>query len=903
MDLNEFKKRSNDTKYPEIDIVRKDPVTAAAVSKLELSTMPSTRDSNGNRATNIDMYSISNVLNKRGQKNTDSAAITNLLPDINLAKQILISSILSPKDMTSTDLIYTGARGVFSPELASSILSRIERYLDEEYNIKTKLSKILSECLFEKGSYPVAVIPENAIDAFINGTKSFSNEELNKTLSNFVSNDKFKNIGILGDPLKEEPKKGLSLEHFNKPRSYSDIKQNIVLKEDNKTIPIEDLVVLDNPSVLKFPNISKVLISRETQRLYSEHSLSMESLNDLSNIQAEKLLFRRRNTVASTVSSLPNQANTNRKSIGKPLVMKIPSEAVLPVHVPGNVEEHVGYFVLLDQNGNPIETPDGEHNWNQYKDTKENSFASTMIKRVNTNLGNSNSFDFNNNQHVNVMTKVYSDIIETDLLNRLKNGVYNSDLKIGKNEEIYRIMLARTLSKKMTQILFIPLEYMTYIAFDYDDDGVGRSLLDATMTINTLRSIMLFTDVMGSMKNSIGRTKVAAVLPQNDPNVHKTIEQIVDSIVKSRTIQMPMGVTNPNDIFEFVQRSGYEWEFSGHPGIPELKLSFDQIQSNYQKVDNELQEGLRRSSLSTMGVTPEMVDKGFSADFATTVIQDNILFSKRVITIQDQFVPQLSDHIRKICLNSGSLVDELRNLIVENKSGIKAKLEDLIDGDVTGVEKEVQDKILVNKTLEDFLCSIVVSLPKPTSVTLENQANELKTYTELLDDVLNAYISEEYFVSETVGDVSSYIPSIKALIKSHYIRRYCAEKGIMTEIAELVNIGEDGKPLFNLEEITQQHIEGLSASSVTTMNTIKRIIDKNNKKLVPGEATDPDTDPNMDDPDNGDPSATDDSSIDDLGDLGVDEPDTQDDSNKDDESKIKNKNKVNLDDDGLPEEE
>lgn len=842
MDLKDLN-TSGDGVYPAIAVVKKDPQLAAAVSKLERPHNRQTAyDQQGNRTTDINTLNISSILSKRAKRNSDSAAIVKLLPDIALSKQILVSCVLSPKDMTSTELTFKGPKGVFTPELSSSIISRIQRYFEEEYKIKEKLSIILEEALFEKGSYPVAVIPENTIDDFINGNRAISTENFNDVISKHLNKNEFKNIGLLGDPKKESIQKNiLSLEGFNKPNDYSGIPQGVTIDIDGTAIAMENLKVLDNPSVLKMPALSKAITSKNVLQQYSKHSLAIESLND---IGVDRLLFRTRNHTSQMISSLAGSNEVTRKTVGNPLIMKLPSESILPIHVPGNVREHVGYFVLLDQEGNPIESPDGDHDYSELKNSKD-TFSSTMIKKIESNIGGAGGcFDPNNQSHTAMAANLYAEVIEKDLINRVKNGVYNSNIKLGKNEEVYRIMLSRVLSKKMTQILFLPAEYVTYIAFKYGDDGIGRSLLDDTMTINTLRTVMMFTDMMGSMKNAIGRTKVNAQLPEHDPNPMKTIEKIVDDVVRSRTVQMPMGVTNPNDIFEFVQRSGYEWEFTGHPGIPELKLSFDQVQSNYQKVDSDLQDNLRKASISALGLTPELVDSGFQTEFATTAIANNILLSKRVINIQELFTPQLSDHMRKVSFNSQFLLDDLKKLISENVAGIKLKLEEIVEGDLAGISEEVKNKILVTKTLEDFLNGFYVELPKPNSVTLEQQLADLATYSDGLDKALESFISADYFNTNTVGDVSNDLDSIKSMIKAHYIRRWLSERGVMSELSELVSIGEDGKPLFDLEGIAKQHMDALSASGVTALNTLKKIAERNNEKINPNpDGTSTDTPP------------------------------------------------------------
>ena len=65
--------------------------------------------------------------------------------------------------------------------------------------------------------------------------------------------------------------------------------------------------------------------------------------------------------------------------------------------------------------------------------------------------------------------------IEEDLLGRLA-GIYGEDLSIGATGEIYKLMFARSLAKKHTQLVFVPKTLLTYFAFDYNDQRLPLNL-------------------------------------------------------------------------------------------------------------------------------------------------------------------------------------------------------------------------------------------------------------------------------------------------------------------------------------------------------------------------------------------------------------------------------------------
>lgn len=870
MSLSQFNIPDARKTYPAVDLVRRDPKLAAMVSKLTSPVhVQPTRDAQGNRKTMLTNTSgFKSVLAKRAKRNSDASSILRLLPDIELSAQILVSSILSPKDMTSMDLLYMGPKNLLSPELSASMLNRLKEHFEESYKIKGLLTEMLREPLIEKGSYPIAVIPENAIDDFINGDQAVSMEAMRA----FVNDDGMvKHIGVLGNYTTERignAKLGVTMESYYRRASAAEAEKinghvhykDETMKDYKNFVAEEYLLVTDNPTTLKIPKLNAKTKTAAIKAQYNRSGLviASEAQGAMSDQRIEKLIYRNRQNGTEPIAVMKKPHELKRRSVGSPLIMKLPSESIIPVHVPGNVKQHVGYFVLLDEEGNPLEAPDGDQYYNGLASGMgggSSSLASSLIRKVESNLGtNTGSFDSADRAHLDFASQVYADMVERDLISRIKNGMHASAVSLAKNEEVYRIMLSRVLAKKYTQVLYLPIEFVTYIAFKYGDDGIGRSLLDDTAMINTLRSIMLFTDVMGAVKNSIGRTKVSATLPENDPNPMKTIETAQDEIVRSRMLGIPLGVSNPADIFEFIQRAGYEWEFTGHPGLPDLKFDFQQTTSGYTKADTDLQDLLRKSSIMAFGLSPETVDNGFSTEFATTAVANNILLSKRVSMMQDLFTPQLSDHLRKVANNTEDLVQDLRAILAEKKDGIRLELDD-VEG-VQGVQltEEIKDKLLVNKALQEFLNGFYVELPKPASVTLENQMNDLKTYTEALDLALDAYISDTFFTTATAGEMANEANTIRAMVKAYYIRKWLSDKGMMPELSELTSVGEDGDPQMNFMKMTTDHIQALVRSGITALASLQPIVQAANKDFAAmgAEASEPGSDTSSDDSGGGD---------------------------------------------------
>ena len=853
--------------FSAINLTRKDPKLAAMVTKIERGTHAIAHDEQGNRRTLVtNAYAFKTMLSKRAKRNSDANAITKLLPDIELSSQILVSSILSPKDMMSLDLIYSGPKTLLSAELSSAMINRMKEHFEEDYKIKTVIADMVREPLFEKGAYAIGVIPENAIDDIINGSTQLSMEEINV---HFTKDGTARNLGILGPhtlPVEKQSRIGLVLEShrlweseqikasINNRVHYKDIDADI--SEWSNYAAEEFLIVTDNPNVLKIPKINARTQEAVVKQQFAKGGLasSMESYNSktndpVSDLQIERAIYRNRQHTSEPILTVRHQHDLSRRSVGNPVIIKFPSESVLPVHIPGNVKHQIGYFILLDEEGNPISAPNTDQLHPGLKNDSANSVASNLIKKASMNMGTAgDNFDPLNPVHVNFAQQIYSDMIERDLISRVKNGVYSSSVNIAHNEEVYRLMLSRVLARKYTQLLYLPVEYMTYIAFKYGEDGIGRSLLDDQAMINTLRTTLMFSDVMASVKNSIGRTKVTATIPETDPNPLKTIEHVVDEVVRSRTLGIPLGVSNPADVMEFIQRAGYEWEFTGNKGIPDMKFDFAQTNTNYAKPDQELTDHLRKASIMGFGISPETVDNGFNAEFATTAVANNILLSKRVVMHQDTFVPQLSDHCRKVALHTEDLTNDLRDILNNNFKGINLTIEE-IDGTAgEKLEDSVKQTLIVNKALKDFILGFNVTLPRPSSVTLETQLTELKNYADALDVALDAYITSDLFTETITGELANEANTVRSLIKAYYLRKWMADKNIMTELANLVTSDETGNPQLNITDEIKTHLEAMSKAGVLTLiklqaNKVAINADLTNAKVVVGENSETESSP------------------------------------------------------------
>jgi hypothetical protein len=833
-------------KLPVEQLVRQSPETAAVISKLIQSSQARAYDRSGNRAIDVPVHNDFHTKSREIlEKHEDAESILQLFPDMKLSEQILVSSIISPKDMGNGEVSLTVPESLIFGEAASFLLEELKSYFAKDYKIDQLLPKMLRRVLFRSGSYPVVVIPESSLDEYINGEQKISMESLSEYLT---PKGEFRNLGILGDPTKTAARNVLSAESFNVQQTSADHDTQVHFKTAEESIEKISLVhVYDNPFVLKMPelikrrrseavtdtinkisNIKRFGVEAFTRRVGASDRGTPNVMNDSS---MSSLVYKGRKTDMVNFSRIKTNDQTNRKNVGAPLVMVLPSESVMPVYTPGHEDRHVGYFLMVDSEGYPV--------------TKNSQFdhfgdLGTRLSSVNKSMSSymldkvKESFDPNATSLTDprLASRLYGDIIEADLLARLRNGIVGGNVQIGKTEDIYRTMFARALANQRTNLVYIPAELMTYFANRYDESGIGKSLMDDMRVLNSLRAMTMFSRVMASIKNSIGRTNVALKLDENDPNPQKAIEMAVHEVSRTRQQYFPLGLNTPSDLVDWLQRSGYEFTFSGHPGLPDMSLEFSEKNSNYVKPDDQLDEELKKRAIQAFGLPPEVVDKGFEGEFATSIVANNILLTKQVTQLQADFVPQLTAHARMVAMSDGGLIERMKKLVIQNAEKLKqAAPKDIVPQAILNDEDSFA-RFVVSEVLSNF----ETNLPQPDSVTLENQVTAFETFEKAVDAALKYIVSEDIFSDNLGGEASKMAGDAQNAIKSYLMREWMQQNNFMPELLSAIS-GTDDKKTQALIEAQSSHVGGIVKFVTKLLNQTRPVADaagKDIKKITDG---------------------------------------------------------------------
>lgn len=721
----------------------------------------------------INRFTMDKVSRQTSQDQTDSDAVMQTLPDLELVETVVVGSIIDPKALNEPNLLFTVDQSLFDSELGTLLLEPVEQYFKKDYKIDDRLDLILRDCLFYKGSSVLCVLPENVLDNLINGRRQVSMENFN--IANQTVRAKASTaLGLLGSPKAGDT---VSLEGYGVNESIRRI----------NNCPY--LTVTDNPEVLKLPIISDVSRACRIKEKLGKYRVSMEQeVHKFTNVEIEELY---NSTMAGSENTqiITSPKFMNRPSVGHPLVMPFPSESIIPVFVQGRPYEHVGYFLLVDQNGYPVSkdsTRDfyGElqSGWKSGTGGNNNSEVLRLTREAMGDNANKSEYE------VDHIQQAYNAIIVNDLNNRLRNGMYDQEIEVGLTQEIQRILLYRNWKAKSTQLVFIPQELLTYIAFDYNPNGIGETLINRTKILSTIRTTLLFAETMGGIRNAMGRKRVRITTDAHDPDPEATIDGIQSLILEQGQRSFPLAAPDPAQTMDALVRSGYDFEINSNgAAYAETKVEYDDYNTNVNAGNPELQDRIRRMHISAFGIPPEKVDPMSSPDFATSIVQNDLVASRKVKERQKAFCEHLTKFIQTFTDHSSILRQEMYKIAVDNVKMITAP--------------ELQ-KLKLEEVVDQFILAISVELPAPDNTQHERQLESLETYERLLDKGLEANITPDLFPDEFT-QIPGLADDILAQTKAAMIRKFMAANNILPELDIFTEMDGD-KPAFSLLDFVSQ---------------------------------------------------------------------------------------------------
>ncbi len=768
-------------------------------------------------------------LSKTVSDRRDIKNILEMNPNAQLAIDICVNGTLSPNNTLDSQLQYKSSYDKLGA-IKSTLLQKIREIMNAQVELEDILPTVLKDAKYDVGSYALLVVPTGRIREMIKSEKlerTNSDQKIMKFES--MIND-FSNVKrpLQADKRYLEPSAlSFKLEDIGLETTASlDVSKLITVHSDLEIIRMnkmrENWIKQEavNGCLDSLEDFSNYDIKADMAEMAKEHK--QEGLDD--SVIADSL-NRARNYAFDDVISLAPEVDPD--GIDMAVHMHIPHESIFVMHKPGSPEDHVGYYIALDMSGNPISVGDelNIHNPN-YNGTYGNDASnSAMSGQANFAAGNTEmGFSGMNNssiqgRRISDKTALFSKVTEKQLVDKIKSGYFkHHDISLAEHKDLMQTMFQRLLSNKQTQLIFVPASLMTYIAFEYDENGNGISLIIKHKNIGVLNSILTLANTLSAINNTIDYKEVRVKFDDDELDFNKTTDMVIGNLVRHSSMNgSRLLSTDVYKQFDYLGTKGYQLAFEDHPSFPGTSVEINNLDRERAAPDVDVMEKNEALLIQSLGSTPEVVDMARNVEFASSYFQSNLQAARRAIADQKILTKFLDKFIRTYLMNSPLalkwMIQEIDRSRKDNPELRGIKTIELVRG---------------------FINSVTTQLPKPDMVKVELLDKAITEQEKLVDHVLKYTIGEEALQGEDVGEhLEATLEAIRRKIKAVIMRDFLASNNMFNEgiINAIFNNDEEelDSAMGRIEAQQEFTLNFLKKHEIITATTIKRVNDDLNK--------------------------------------------------------------------------
>ena len=768
-------------------------------------------------------------LSKTVSDRRDIKNILEMNPNAQLAIDICVNGTLSPNNTLDSQLQYKSSYDKLGA-IKSTLLQKIREIMNAQVELEDILPTVLKDAKYDVGSYALLVVPTGRIREMIKSEKlerTNSDQKIMKFES--MIND-FSNVKrpLQADKRYLEPSAlSFKLEDIGLETTTSlDVSKLITVHSDLEIIRMnkmrENWIKQEavNGCLDSLEDFSNYDIKADMAEMAKEHK--QEGLDE--SVIADSL-NRARNYAFDDVISLAPEVDPD--GIDMAVHMHIPHESIFVMHKPGSPEDHVGYYIALDMSGNPISVGDelNIHNPN-YNGTYGNDASnSAMSGQANFAAGNTEmGFSGMNNssiqgRRISDKTALFSKVTEKQLVDKIKSGYFkHHDISLAEHKDLMQTMFQRLLSNKQTQLIFVPASLMTYIAFEYDENGNGISLIIKHKNIGVLNSILTLANTLSAINNTIDYKEVRVKFDDDELDFNKTTDMVIGNLVRHSSMNgSRLLSTDVYKQFDYLGTKGYQLAFEDHPSFPGTSVEINNLDRERAAPDVDVMEKNEALLIQSLGSTPEVVDMARNVEFASSYFQSNLQAARRAIADQKILTKFLDKFIRTYLMNSPLalkwMIQEIDRSRKDNPELRGIKTIELVRG---------------------FINSVTTHLPKPDMVKVELLDKAIIEQEKLVDHVLKYTIGEEALQGEDVGEhLEATLEAIRRKIKAVIMRDFLASNNMFNEgiINAIFNNDEEelDSAMGRIEAQQEFTLNFLKKHEIITATTIKRVNDDLNK--------------------------------------------------------------------------
>lgn len=476
---------------------------------------------------------------------------------------------------------------------------------------------------------------------------------------------------------------------------------------------------------------------------------------------------------------------TDDTTVNYPLLKKYPVDSVLPLVEPGDPKNPIGYFLLHDENARPLSNIQETDHLSALTELRKSGHDKDFISTMKSKFGFTGTYS--NDMSTSDLSKKFLDEYTAKVEKTLSKALYENEkettIQVARIDEVYSIMFARAIAGKDTQVVYVDADLVSYLAYDYNRFGVGVSKLEQTKMYSSIRIALLFADLYRSIRNSMGLTKINLTIDEDDDDPANTIFRTMGLINNVRNVNASiLGYYHPDEVMRALHESSTVINVEGGNALPGTRVETTEESRNLPDVDSSFEERIRKAQQNKLGIPPEYLDQALQGDFATAITANNKYFAMRVKGWQSTTTSLSSSFITKYIRWSTKLLNELDELIPD---------------------KEKDDK-----SLGEFISSLVVHLPEPDTTRIEAHAEAYGRMKDLVTAVVEDYINEDMLDGILEADeINSAIRAMQTSAINMLMREWASRQNILPEIREMLNSDEENNLSSKIIEHTESIIE------------------------------------------------------------------------------------------------
>lgn len=743
----------------------------------------------------------------------DNRTIMELLPDTKAIFTLMVSTIKSPNTLIGSKLRFEDIEKPSGVSWEGSPTEIIEDWLTDVYEFDSKLSDILWDCLCWKGSYPILVLPETAIDNIINGKPTLAGEDFTgkgtyKPLLPFNLNGnlvqkEIKNIGIINDAAITAAVQTPDTKSLPSIKTVSGLFEEVIK---------ETIVFSDNIDIFKRPKIQKEFAMRnmaKSTNSYFEKDGAMVTNEDRKGNKLRPTdIFGARRFKENDLLTLTG-TNPEDKSFGTGIIVDLPPESVIPIN-------DLVYAVLLDGVGNPLCM---DNYTSEYESLKkginfgdDTGLGGNLIKNVSdTYKGTVDAKELEGDYTAKALNEDYGKIFDRIIMDVLTGSDILGDADsfvLPDMEQIHTIGVMRALRGMHTTILIVPSHLITYFHYSKNNLGVGESLLTQNRFLASQRITIRLANQLTRITNSIPRREVLINIDEDEKEPAQIAEMMKTACIDDFQSEFSVGKIDSRDIITgFVKANTVVRAV--HKDLPTHHMEVKDFVRSVTEVDSKLEEELRGDWAKALDTQPELVDEFFKPEFAVEHITRNTMYTKSTIEKQHKFEPQITRHVKQLCY----YYPQLYNLLL-TKLAIKP-----------GSHSE-------HDVLEYIIESISIKLPRPEQAELDSTFKGFKEVSSFITAAIESIVDEDmlYRVMDKELVNTDGLKAVRMQLEM-LCRREWLTDGTVTIVRRLLDSSEDEAPAIDITALLNEHNDNVIKNLGDMVKTVMERTSDTNQML------------------------------------------------------------------------